>query len=112
MLVRLLIFWLLARIKIMEKLKLIKYVVFILTFLLVFGSLVLLGTIFKKVRGGDEAKDMPLLVSLQEPDGSSIEAVVSHGDNLYLLIKNGGKDDRVVIFNPQEAQKISEISLN
>ena len=76
MLVRLLIFWLLARIKIMEKLKLIKYVVFILTFLLVFGSLVLLGTIFKKVRGGDEAKEMPLSVSLQEPDGSSIEAVL------------------------------------
>ena len=95
----------------MEKLKFIKYVVFILTFLLVLGSLVLLGTIFKKVRS-DAAKEIPTELSLQEPEGSSIEAVVSHGDNLYLLIKNGGKDDRVVIFNPQEVQKISEIILN
>ena len=34
----------------MDKLKLVKTIVFVITFLLVFGSMTLLGTLYKKIR--------------------------------------------------------------
>ncbi len=95
-----------------DKLKIIKYIVFLLTFLLVFGSLVLLGTIFKLVRNSGDEPAMPEKIFLGEPEGSSIRSMIGSGDNLYFLIKDGGKSDRVIVFNPEKAQKISEIKLN
>ena len=92
----------------MDKLKLIKSIVVIITFLLVFGSLLLLTVIYKKAR---PKQDIYQEKNLAQPIGSSISSVTTVGNNLAILIKDGGEADRIVIYNPQTLQKVSTIHL-
>lgn len=94
----------------MDKLKLVKTTVFAMTFLLVLGTLMPLGSIFKKTHTSPIV--LPTTISLNEPAGSGIKEIVSHGDNLYLLVQGGGQSDRVVIFNPTEGHKLSTLNIN
>lgn len=70
----------------MDKLKLIKAVVCILTFLLVFGTLVLLGAIYKKTRRSPTAVP-EITASLDQPAGSIVADYKIIGDEMYVLIK-------------------------
>lgn len=71
----------------MDKLKLVKTVVFILTFLLVFGSLMLLGTLFKKTHS---APRLPEEISLGERRQHVAEN--PNRDNLlYIGISDGAR---------------------
>ncbi|MBR1605844.1 MAG: hypothetical protein IJ660_07055 [Alphaproteobacteria bacterium] len=92
----------------MDKLKLIKSIVVIITFLLVFGSLLLLTVIYKKAQ---PKQDIYQEKNLAQPIGSSISSVTTVGNNLAILIKDGGEADRIVIYNPQTLQKVSTIHL-
>lgn len=94
----------------MDKLKLIKMIVFILTFLLVFGSLVFLGSLFKKVN--TTHADIPAEVSLNEPIGSSIRTIKTRDNMMYIMVKDGGKPDRIIMFDTLKGQKLSTISIN
>ena len=94
----------------MDKLKLIKTIVVVLTFLLVFGTLILLGNIIKKTR--QSATPLPKQISLNQPHGSQISEMLEKDGNLYLLVKDGGQADRVVIINPKDSSSISTIQLN
>lgn len=94
----------------MDKLKLIKAMVFVMTFLLVFGSLVMLGTLFQKSRGAD-APAFPDTV-LNEPAGSSIKDVTPSENHLFITVSEGGKSDRIIIFDLTSGQKKSVISVN
>lgn len=92
----------------MDKLKLIKTIVVIITFMLVFGSLMLLTVIYKKARPTPQQHKE---VSLEQPLGSTIENISVIGDNLAILIKNGGGADRIIIYSPNTQQKTLTINL-
>lgn len=94
----------------MDKLKLIKNVVFILTFILIFGSMLLLGSLFKKTR--QKSIPLPASITLEQPIGSNIENIVEQDGYLYILVKNGGVSDRIVIFDTKSAKKLSIININ
>ena len=95
----------------MDKLKLIKAVVCILTFLLVFGTLVLLGAIYKKTRRSPAAVP-EITASLDQPGGSIVSDYKIIGDEMYVLIKNGGISDRIIIYNRQLGKTAATITLN
>ena len=80
----------------MLKLKILKAVVFILTFLLIFGIVVLAS----RLSGGLKKK------------GSEIGAVAAAGNNLYIPVKGGGRPDRVIIFDTETYRTISTININ
>ena len=94
----------------MLKLKILKAVVFILTFLLIFGIVVLAS----RLSGGLKKKTAarPVSVALGEPEGSEIGAVAAAGNNLYIPVKGGGGPDRVIIFDTETYRTISTININ
>lgn len=93
----------------MDKLKLIKTIVALLTFLLVFGMLTTIGAIYKKVSSsGPKLENL----NLSQPKGSNIERFQQEDGKIFMLIKNGGKSDRVVIVNTNKpSEKPVEIEL-
>lgn len=93
----------------MDKLKLVKITVFVLTFLLIFGTLMLLGGIYKKTR-----KQVPVStasVSLSQPKGSEIADFKVDNKQIYVLIKKGGLPDRIVVYDRQHKLTTHSISL-
>lgn len=92
----------------MDRLKLIKGIVFLLTFLLVFGSLLALGSLFRKTRSAS----LPESINLDQPAGSSVEKMIANDGRLYILIKDGGQSDRIIIFDSREGRKISTLNIN
>ena len=87
----------------MDKLRIIKTIVLI-TYLLVFGCMLLLETLYKKV---NRPVNIPEgAINLNEPQGSTITQMQVHNGNLYLLVKDGGLPDRVIIFNQDTNQPI------
>lgn len=93
----------------MDKLKLIKTIVFILTFLLIFGTLILLGSIIKKTRSSETP--MPVSISLGQPAGSSLKQIIEQNGRLYLLVREGGKPDRIIILDSRGGAVLSTIEL-
>ena len=92
----------------MDKLKLIKGIVVIITFMLVFGSLMLLTVIYKKSQPQNTVYTEE---SLSQPKGSNITSVTEINGELAILVKGGGLSDRIIIYNPQKKQKTSAINL-
>jgi len=92
----------------MDKLKIIKTIVVLITFLLVFGSLLLLTVIYRKAQPKQEIYQE---TNLNQPIGSTIESMLNIDDNLVILVKGGGQSDRIVIYNPQTMKKISTLHL-
>lgn len=88
----------------MNKLKLVKTIVFVITFLLVFGCMLLLGTLYQKLHRPAVPKETT--ASLDEPAGSTIEQMQQHNGTLYLLVKGGGLADRIIIYNPDNARPV------
>ena len=94
----------------MDKLKLIKTLVFLFTFLLVFGSLTALGTIYQRLKGNKI--EPPATVNLGQPGGSSIASVKQTDNLLLLLVKDGGLPDRVVVYDLNTAKPLTQININ
>lgn len=94
----------------MDKLKLVKTIVFLLTFLLVFGTLLLIGGIVKKTRTTDTA--LPQQLGLNQPSGSRIAKILPQNGFLYLLVKDGGLPDRIIILDTSSGKITSTISVN
>lgn len=92
----------------MDKLKLIKTIVVIITFLLVFGSLMLLTVIYKKARPEPQLYQE---TGLEQPIGSTIISVTPLDNQLAILVKGGGQADRIIIYDPQTRQKSTTITL-
>ena len=93
----------------MNQLRLVKIIVFILTFLLILGTLLIL---FKL--SGQDGKKVPLApeINLNEPVGSSIVEIRPHNAELYIVVKDGGLPDRIVIFDTKSGQVTSKVRLN
>ena len=94
----------------MDKLKLIKTVVVILTLLLIFGTLTLLGLFVHKTRTAQQP--LPAEVNLGEPHGSIIKQISNSGETLYMLVIGGGEDDRIIVFDAAGGKKISTLKIN
>lgn len=94
----------------MDKLKLVKSAVFILTFMLIFGTLLFLGALFKKTH--KTPVEFPSLISLNQPRGSIIQQITQNNGVLYMLIQGGGEDDRIVIFDTNAVKKVTTLTLN
>ncbi len=94
----------------MDKLKLIKNIVAILTLLLIFGTLTFLGLFVHKTRVVQQS--LPAEVSLGEPRGSIIKQISNNGETLYMLVIGGGSDDRVIVFDAALGKKISTLKIN
>ena len=92
----------------MDKLKIIKTIVVLITFLLVFGTLTLLTIIYRQARPGVQSYQE---TGLEQPIGSVIDSMVNVGDNLAVLVKGGGQPDRIIIYNPQTQQKSATITV-
>jgi len=91
-----------------NKLKLVKFIVFLLTFVLIFGIICAASIIYKKV----SAKTPALAdISLNQPKGSFIENYQFNNDKLYILIKGGGLADRIVILNPERQKPDATIKI-
>ena len=95
----------------MDKLKLVKAVVALLTFLLVFGILMAATLVYKNIKSSQPSAEASAF-SLGEPSGSRINSMLEYNGYLYLAIKDGGEADRVIILNPENMQKTARITLN
>lgn len=93
----------------MNQLRLVKIIVFTLTFLLVFGALLVL---FKLYSQTGKKTPLPSEISLNEPAGSSIVEIRPNNAELYIVVKDGGLPDRIVIFNTKSGQVASKVRLN
>ena len=94
----------------MNMLKAIKILVFIMTFLLLSGSIFLISSIAKRVKNSQ--KEPPAEINLQEPEGFRIKQIASNKKNLYILISNGENSDYIIIFDTEQGKKISNIKIN
>lgn len=94
----------------MNKLKLVKTIVMLLTFLLIFGTLTFLSLLLKKSK--ETAVSLPDAVSLNQPMGSYIKQISQNEGNLYLLTVGGGLEDRVIIFDTNTGKTITTVNIN
>ena len=95
----------------MNKLKLIKTIVVVLTFLLVFGSLMALTAIYRQIKSSKQPEPTGIS-ALNEPQGSRINSMLEYKCYLYILVNDGGDSDRFVVFDTQKGQPVSKIKLN
>lgn len=95
----------------MNKLQVIKFVVAILTFLLVFGLLAMMGILYKHFKTPKRESTSSISISLQQPRGSNIAQILVKDGYLHVLIKDGGKADRIVVLDKDNQSIYQEITL-
>ena len=93
----------------MIKLKILKIIVFIMTFLIVFGLLFIIG----QLAGGFKSSKstIPPQITLPEAKDGRIKQINSTQNALYILVKDTNKD-KIFILNPQNYAIISTITTN
>lgn len=94
----------------MDKLKIVKTIVCLLTFLLVFGTLALLGGIYKKTQKIKLPDNNSY--SLDQPTGSMIADYNVINENIYFFIKDGGLPDRLLIYDSSSGKTKQTIYLS
>lgn len=94
----------------MDKLKLIKITVFVLTFLLILGTMTFLANLYKQIH--KTPVEIPSIISLNQPQGSLIQQFQQDKGIVYLLIQGGGEDDRIVIFDSNLGKNKTTLQLN
>lgn len=93
----------------MDKLKLIKTIVFFITFLLVIGSISLLGIIYKKATFKQELASTS--INLGQEKGSEISSFKVENGTIYLLVKGSNQSDRIIIIR-EDTTEPQQIYLN
>ena len=91
----------------MNRLWAIKIIVFIFTFLLIFGTLVLVG----KIYGNFTHRRISDIV-LNQPTGSEIKNIVADNGELYVWVSGGGISDRIVVYDTSKHKVMLNIVLN
>ncbi|MFV0626918.1 MAG: DUF6476 family protein [Alphaproteobacteria bacterium] len=94
----------------MNSLKIIKAVVFFLTFLMIAGLITLSLIISKKVK--KTPVQIATEISLEQPQGTEIQQISSNDKFLYVLIKNQASKDKIIIINTESGKTVSTISIN
>lgn len=94
----------------MDKLKIVKIIVALLTFLIIFGTLLLMTVIYQKTR------KPPVLaaakINLSQPEGTTISDFKTDDQNIYFLLKNGGHTDRLVIYDRSSGTVSATVQIN
>ena len=85
----------------MDKLKLIKTIVFFITFLLVIGTISLLGIIYKKTSDKHDLASTD--INLHQDLGSEISSFRGENGTIYLLIKGASQSDKLIIIREDTA---------
>lgn len=80
----------------MDKLKFIKFIVFFLTFLLIFGIISAGMIICKKAT---KSSEIIKEINLEQPKGSYISDFKTDNNKLYVSVKGKGLSDRIVIID-------------
>ena len=93
----------------MDKLKLIKALVFIMTTIMFFGLIMCVRIIYDKNHPKNQDLDN---VSLSQPFGSKIKNIVAGDKYLYIMLKGGGINDRIAVFSPQEHKVLYIINID
>ena len=91
----------------MNRLLLIKITVFVFTFLLIFGTLILAGRVYKNIRHRKVAD-----IVLNQPQGSEIRQITAGNGELYILTSGGDTADRVIVYDAASRKIVSNIVLN
>lgn len=91
----------------MNQLKLIKIIVFVFTFLLIFGSLTLIGCFYHKL--SDRGHRITTEVNLAQTPSSSIKQVTADDGLLYILVSDLHQPDKIIIFNPEKNAIVSNL---
>ncbi len=94
----------------MNQLRLIKITVFIFTFLLIFGSLVLMGSLYRKLSANPQQTSAE--ISLGLPSEARIKQIAADEGMLYILVSGKEQGGRIIIFSPEKGKIISNITLN
>lgn len=92
----------------MNRLRIIKFIVLLLTCLIVAASTILLGCLTKKVLS--EQKMQPV-TNLSQPQGSVIKQIKADNGLLHIFISGGNLADRIITYNPRKKQIISNLSI-
>ena len=92
----------------MNKLRLIKLIVFIMTFMLIFGFLYAMGLIYKKASHTQEQTT----INLNQPSGSKIYDYQVNNGNIYVLLKGGNISDRLIVIDAKTQNIVSSIKTN
>lgn len=92
----------------MNKLKILKFIVFILTFFLIFGILSAVGIIYKKIKTPTENID----ITLNQPKGSYIESYKISDKKVYILVKGANTPDRIIVVDQSSQSIINTIKTN
>lgn len=92
----------------MNKLKILKFIVFILTFFLIFGILSAVGIIYKKIKTPTENID----ITLNQPKGSYIESYKIKDKKVYVLVKGANMPDRIIVIDQSSQSIITTIKTN
>ena len=90
----------------MNQLRIIKIIVLLFTSLLVAASLTLLVLLSKKILSED--KKQPV-TTLSQPQGSIIKQIQADNGLLYIFISGGDLADRVISYNPEKKQIVSNL---
>ena len=93
----------------MNQLRIIKTIVLLLTCLLVGASFIVLGGLAKKVLS--EQKQQPV-TNLSQPQGSKIKQIQADNGLLYIFISGGELADRIITYNPEKKQIVSNLFIN
>ncbi|MBP3545889.1 MAG: hypothetical protein J6K16_02000 [Alphaproteobacteria bacterium] len=93
----------------MNRLKALKIIVFIFTFLLIFGTISLVGILFNRAQNSDKAISSANLGLSAEV---KIKQITADNGLLYLLVSAPDKADEIIVFNPAKAKIVSNITLN
>ena len=93
----------------MNRLKALKTVVFIFTFLLIFGTISLAGILFNRAKNSNKPVSS---ASLGLSVDTKVKQIAADEGLLYLLVSLPDKADKIIIFNPIKAKIISNITLN
>ncbi len=93
----------------MNQLRIIKTIVLVFTCLLIAASFIILGSLSKKVLS--EQKQLPV-TNLSQPQGSKIKQIQADNGLLYIFISGGELADRVITYNPEKKQIVSNLFIN
>jgi len=86
----------------MSGLKIIKFAVFFMTSVLLFGLILCLQIIYEKNHKSSVNFEN---IDLQQPFDSKIKNIVAGDKDLYIMLEGGGLGERIAVYSP-EKQKV------
>ncbi len=91
----------------MNQLNFIKIMVFVFTFLLIFGCLALIGCFYHKISG--HGRNFATEINLMQTPSSSIKQITADDVLLYILVTDLKQPDKIIIFNPEKNTIVSNL---